>query len=182
MYTLAVLCPLSPYFCLATPVIFYIPHPPFIPPTFPCCIYSQAVILPVLHWWRPLYSGRNAWSQLEDYLVGAKESKGNWHWYTQPHRTLQMQYIRNYHAAYETQIHNITHSRSPHNAPHLPSNNNKLNNFSRLTAPQVERGGQISLFCHKWIINSLTTVGYLLEVFFRLWIPSLVRISTYAWS
>ena len=31
-------------------------------------------------------------------------------------------------------------------------------------------------------VNSLTTVGYLREVFFRLWIPSLVRISTYAWS
>ena len=31
-------------------------------------------------------------------------------------------------------------------------------------------------------VNSLTTVGYLLEVFFRLWIPFLVRISTSAWS
>ena len=30
--------------------------------------------------------------------------------------------------------------------------------------------------------NSLTTVGYLLELFIRLWIPSLVRISTSAWS
>ena len=31
-------------------------------------------------------------------------------------------------------------------------------------------------------LNSLTTVGYLLGVFFRLWIPFLVRISTFAWS
>ena len=31
-------------------------------------------------------------------------------------------------------------------------------------------------------INSLTTAGYLLEVFIRLWILSLVRISTSAWS
>ena len=32
------------------------------------------------------------------------------------------------------------------------------------------------------LINSLTTVGYLLEVFIRLWIPSMVRIFTSAWS
>ena len=31
-------------------------------------------------------------------------------------------------------------------------------------------------------INSLTTVGYLLDVFIKLWIPSMVRIFTYAWS
>ena len=31
-------------------------------------------------------------------------------------------------------------------------------------------------------VNSLTTVGYLLEVFIRLWIPSMVRIFTSAWS
>ena len=31
-------------------------------------------------------------------------------------------------------------------------------------------------------LNFLTTVGYLLEVFIRLWIPSLVRISTSVWS
>ena len=31
-------------------------------------------------------------------------------------------------------------------------------------------------------INSLTTVGYLLEVFLRLWIPFLVCISASAWS
>ena len=30
--------------------------------------------------------------------------------------------------------------------------------------------------------NSLTTVGYLLGVFFRLWIPLLVYVSTSAWS
>jgi len=34
----------------------------------------------------------------------------------------------------------------------------------------------------KYWINSLTTVGYLLRVFFRLWISFLVRISTSAWS
>ena len=34
----------------------------------------------------------------------------------------------------------------------------------------------------KWVFNSLTTVGYLLVVFFRIWIPSLVCISTSAWS
>ena len=32
------------------------------------------------------------------------------------------------------------------------------------------------------LLNSLTIVGYLLGVFFRLWIPFLVRISTSAWS
>ena len=32
------------------------------------------------------------------------------------------------------------------------------------------------------LFNSLTTIGYLLEVFIRLWKPSLVRISTSAWS
>ena len=32
------------------------------------------------------------------------------------------------------------------------------------------------------LVNSLTTVGYLLGVFFRLWICFLVRISTSAWS
>ena len=31
-------------------------------------------------------------------------------------------------------------------------------------------------------INSLTTVGYLLVVFIKLWIPSMVRIFTSAWS
>ena len=31
-------------------------------------------------------------------------------------------------------------------------------------------------------VNSLTTVGYLLEVFIRLWIPSMVRIFTSAWT
>ena len=31
-------------------------------------------------------------------------------------------------------------------------------------------------------INSLTTVGYLLELFIRLWIPFLVHIFTSAWS
>ena len=31
-------------------------------------------------------------------------------------------------------------------------------------------------------LNSLKTVDYLLEVYIRLWIPSLVRISTSAWS
>ena len=33
-----------------------------------------------------------------------------------------------------------------------------------------------------FLYNSLTTVGYLLGVFFRLWIPFLVRNSTSAWS
>ena len=32
------------------------------------------------------------------------------------------------------------------------------------------------------LVNSLTTVGYLLEVFIGLWIPSMVRIFTSAWS
>ena len=40
-------------------------------------------------------------------------------------------------------------------------------------------GGRLS-FCTDF--NSLTTVGCLLEIFIRLWIPSLVRISTCAWS
>ena len=31
-------------------------------------------------------------------------------------------------------------------------------------------------------VNSLTTVGYLLEVFIRLWIPSMARIFTSPWS
>ena len=31
-------------------------------------------------------------------------------------------------------------------------------------------------------LNSLTTVGYLLDVFIKLWIPSMVRIFTSAWS
>ena len=31
-------------------------------------------------------------------------------------------------------------------------------------------------------LNSLTTVGYLLEVFIGLWIPSMVRTFTFAWS
>ena len=31
-------------------------------------------------------------------------------------------------------------------------------------------------------VNSLTTIGYLLGVFFGLWIPFLVRISTSAWN
>ena len=30
-------------------------------------------------------------------------------------------------------------------------------------------------------VNSLTTVGYLQEVFIKLWIPSMVRIFTSAW-
>ena len=38
------------------------------------------------------------------------------------------------------------------------------------------------LFCFVPSLNSLTTVGYLLEVFIRLWIPSMVRIFTSAWS
>ena len=32
------------------------------------------------------------------------------------------------------------------------------------------------------VVKGLTTVGYLLEVFIRLWIPSMVRIFTSAWS
>ena len=32
-------------------------HLPLIPATFRCCIYSHAVVLPVLHWWGPLYNG-----------------------------------------------------------------------------------------------------------------------------
>ena len=31
-------------------------------------------------------------------------------------------------------------------------------------------------------LNSLTTLGYFVEVYFRLWIPSFVHISTFAWS
>ena len=31
-------------------------------------------------------------------------------------------------------------------------------------------------------LNSLTTIGYLLDVFIKLWIPSMVRIFTSAWS
>ena len=31
-------------------------------------------------------------------------------------------------------------------------------------------------------LNFITTVGYLLEAFIRLWIPSMVRIFTSAWS
>ena len=31
-------------------------------------------------------------------------------------------------------------------------------------------------------VNFLTNVGYLLEVFIRLWIPSMVRIFTSVWS
>ena len=31
-------------------------------------------------------------------------------------------------------------------------------------------------------LNSLTTVGYLLDVFIKLWIPSMARIFTSAWS
>ena len=38
------------------------------------------------------------------------------------------------------------------------------------------------LYVYLRAINSLTTVGYLLEVFIRLWIPSMVRIFTSAWS
>ena len=30
--------------------------------------------------------------------------------------------------------------------------------------------------------NSLTTVGYLLDVFIKLWIPSMLRIFTSTWS
>ena len=35
-----------------------------------------------------------------------------------------------------------------------------------------------------WMVlfNSLTTVGYLLEVFFKLWIPFMVRIFASAWT
>ena len=32
------------------------------------------------------------------------------------------------------------------------------------------------------LVHSLTTIDYLFEVFFRLWIPSLVHISTSAWT
>ena len=44
------------------------------PPLLPCCIYSHAVVLPVLHWWGPLYSDQNVWYQLKSgyYLVGAR--------------------------------------------------------------------------------------------------------------
>ena len=41
-------------------------------------------------------------------------------------------------------------------------------------------GGHVNIL--KDLVNSLTTVGYLLEVFIRLWIPSMVRIFTSAWS
>ena len=55
-------------------------YPSFIPATFSCCIYSHAVVLPVLHWWGPLYSGWNVWSQLENnFQFGWRESKINWH-------------------------------------------------------------------------------------------------------
>ena len=47
-------------------------HLPFIPTTFPC-FYSHAVVLPVLHWWEPLYSGQNVWTQLE-FGARAKET------------------------------------------------------------------------------------------------------------
>ena len=40
----------------------------------------------------------------------------------------------------------------------------------------------VLLLCCLILANSLTTVGYLLEVFIRLWIPSMVRIFTSAWS
>ena len=33
-----------------------------------------------------------------------------------------------------------------------------------------------------YTVNSFTTVGYLLEVFIKLWIPCMVRIFTSAWS
>ena len=35
---------------------------------------------------------------------------------------------------------------------------------------------------HHSTFNSLPTVGYLLEVFIKLWIPSMVHIFTSAWS
>ena len=39
-----------------------------------------------------------------------------------------------------------------------------------------------SLPLNEELANSLTTVGYLLEVFIKLWIPSMVHIFTSAWS
>ena len=51
------------------------PHLLFLP-LVPCCIYSHAVVLPVLvgiKCFEQLYSGQNVWSQLEDYLVGKRE-------------------------------------------------------------------------------------------------------------
>ena len=48
------------------------------------------------------------------------------------------------------------------------------------TAARPTIGGEIQLARIRF--NSLTTVGYLLEVFIRLWIPSMVRIFTSAWS
>ena len=45
-------------------------------------------------------------------------------------------------------------------------------------------GCVVAINYHYYVLlfNSLTTVGYLLEVFIRLWIPFLVHISTSAWS
>lgn len=67
-------------------------HPLLFLPLFPCCVYSHAVLLSVLHWCGPLNSGHNVWSQLQNYLVVIwlvrKRHKRNWHGYTQPHGTL----------------------------------------------------------------------------------------------
>ena len=38
------------------------------------------------------------------------------------------------------------------------------------------------MYLVKVLVNSLTTVGYLLDVFIKLWIPSTVRIFTSVWS
>ena len=46
----------------------------------------------------------------------------------------------------------------------------------------VKTYGDVVLGYRNDAVNSLTTAGYLLGVFFRLWIPFLVRISTSAWS
>ena len=40
----------------------------------------------------------------------------------------------------------------------------------------------VSIGWFQWTKTALTPIGYLLEVFIRLWIPSLVCISTSAWS
>ena len=57
-------------------------------------LYSHAVILPVLHWWGPLYSDRNIWYQLKSgcYSVGVR-AKETSHGYTQPHRALQKHWV-----------------------------------------------------------------------------------------
>ena len=58
----------------------------------------------------------------------------------------------------------------------------KLFMGSLITFLNVVSSPNISTFKKCLLINSLTTVGYLLEVFIRLWIPSMVRIFTSAWS